>query len=59
MQRISLVLHGTLGSYLCDAVQEGGEVAVACLRASRGLKLLCFPLFLHVFHCFLCNKCKN
>jgi hypothetical protein len=35
MQRLSVVLHGTLGSYLCDPLQEGGAAAVACLPAPR------------------------
>jgi hypothetical protein len=31
MQRISVVLHGTLGSYLGDALHESGATAVACM----------------------------
>jgi NAD-specific glutamate dehydrogenase len=30
MQRLSDALHGTLGSYLSDALQEGSANAVAC-----------------------------
>jgi hypothetical protein len=37
MQRLSVVLHGTLGSYLRDALQEGGAAAVACLPAIRAV----------------------
>jgi hypothetical protein len=33
MQRLFVVLHGTLGSYLRDAMQEGGAASVACLPA--------------------------
>jgi hypothetical protein len=35
MQRLSMVLHGPLGSYLRDALHEGGATPVACLFASR------------------------
>jgi hypothetical protein len=35
MRRLFLVLHGTLGSYLRDALHEGGADVVACIRASR------------------------
>jgi hypothetical protein len=35
MQRFSVVLHGALGSYLRDALHEGGAPAVACLPAPR------------------------
>jgi hypothetical protein len=35
MRRLSVVLHGTLGSCLRDALQEGGAVAVACLPTPR------------------------
>ena len=31
MERLSATLHGTLGSYLRDASQEGSADAVACL----------------------------
>jgi hypothetical protein len=35
-QRLSAALHGTLGSYLRDAFQEGNNAnAVACLRVPR------------------------
>jgi hypothetical protein len=39
MQRRSFVLHGTLGSYLHDAMQEGSAAsadALACLSVLRG-----------------------
>jgi hypothetical protein len=32
MQRLFAALHGTLYSYLCDALEEGIADAVACLR---------------------------
>jgi NAD-specific glutamate dehydrogenase len=35
MQRLSAALHGTLGSYLRDAFQEGCDDAVACLPVPR------------------------
>jgi hypothetical protein len=35
MQRLSAALHGTLGSYLCDAFQEGSVNNVACLPVPR------------------------
>jgi hypothetical protein len=37
MQRLSMVLHGTLGSYLRDALHEGGAADVANLLAPRAL----------------------
>jgi hypothetical protein len=35
MQRVFAALHGTLGSYLRDAFQEGSADAVACLPVPR------------------------
>jgi hypothetical protein len=35
MQRLSTALHGTLGSYLRDAFQEGSADAVACFPVPR------------------------
>ena len=35
MQRLSVALHGTLGSYLRDAFQEGSAGAVAFLPVPR------------------------
>jgi hypothetical protein len=35
MQRLSAALHGTLGSYLRDALQEGSADAVACHPVPR------------------------
>jgi hypothetical protein len=36
MHRLSLVLfHGTLGSYVLDALEEGGAAFVACVPAPR------------------------
>jgi hypothetical protein len=34
-QRLSVALHGTLGSYLRDALHEGIADAVACLPVPR------------------------
>jgi hypothetical protein len=33
MHRLSVVIHGTLGSYLRDALQEGGTTDVSSLHA--------------------------
>jgi hypothetical protein len=35
MQRHSAALHGTLGSYLREALQEGSADTVACLPVPR------------------------
>jgi hypothetical protein len=35
MQRLFTALHGTLGSYLRDALQEGKVDVVACYHVSR------------------------
>jgi hypothetical protein len=35
MQRLSPALHSTMGSYLCDAFQEGSADAAACLHVPR------------------------
>jgi hypothetical protein len=35
MQRLFAALHGTLGSYLRDAFQEGSVGVVACLHVPR------------------------
>jgi hypothetical protein len=43
MQRLSAAFHGTLGSYLRDAFQEGSADAVA--RCSSGLGFFLFPCF--------------
>jgi hypothetical protein len=56
MQRLSAAFHGTLGSYLRDAFQEGSADAVACLPF---LGLRFFPLF---FFCLVAStafSCKN
>jgi hypothetical protein len=45
MQRIVVDLHGTLGSYLRDALQEGSADAVACLRVARDKVFSSFLLF--------------
>jgi hypothetical protein len=36
MKHLSAALHGTLGSYLRDAFQEGSADALACLPVPRG-----------------------
>jgi hypothetical protein len=54
MRRLPLVLHGTLGSYLRDALQEGVAAAVACLP--EGLGLCAYFLFFFAGGLyFLCN----
>jgi hypothetical protein len=45
MQRLSAALHGTLGSYLHDALQEGSADAVACLLVPRAQVFSSFLLF--------------
>jgi hypothetical protein len=35
MNRLFLALHGTLGSYLGDALHEGSADSVACLHVPR------------------------
>jgi hypothetical protein len=35
MKRLFASLHSTLGSYRCDALQEGSDDAVACLPVPR------------------------
>jgi hypothetical protein len=45
MRRLSAALHGTLGSYLRDALQEGSVDALACLRVPRAWSFSSFLLF--------------
>jgi hypothetical protein len=45
MQRLFGALHGTLGSYLRDALQEGNDDIVACLHVPRALVVSCVLLF--------------
>jgi hypothetical protein len=45
-----VVLHGTLGSYLLDALQGGGVAAVACLPA---LRPPCLEAYVYLFLLFL------
>jgi hypothetical protein len=70
MQRLSVVLHGTLGPYLRYALQEGGAAAVACLptprsQASIGASFLFFSplpfslLPVHSTTFFVINKINN
>jgi hypothetical protein len=35
MQRLCATLHGTLGSYVRDALHEGTVVTVACVHVPR------------------------
>jgi hypothetical protein len=35
MHRLCVILHGTLGSYLRDALHEGGAAVVACIPTPR------------------------
>jgi hypothetical protein len=44
MQRLSMVLHGTLGSYLRDALQEGSADVVARLPFPMVKLVGVFPL---------------
>lgn len=52
MQRLSAALHGTLGSYLRDAFQEGSAGAVACLPVPRAWVFFLLSSFLGGLHCF-------
>jgi hypothetical protein len=45
MQHISYAFHGTLGSYLRDALQESSADAVACLPIPRDWACGFFSLF--------------
>jgi hypothetical protein len=55
MHRLSVVLHGTLGSYLRDALHDDYANVVARFLAPRAYARLLSPLLLVVFgfHCFL------
>jgi hypothetical protein len=44
MQRLSAVLHGTLGSYLRDILQEG-SVAIVAYPLVHGLRYFLLPHF--------------
>ena len=52
MQRLSAALHGTLGSYLRDAFQEGSSNVVACFRVPRSLVFPSFVLLAWWLACF-------
>jgi hypothetical protein len=58
MQRLSAALHGTLGSYLRDAFQEGTAGAVACLPVPRAKVFSSFLSFscLVTSTAFSCKK---
>jgi hypothetical protein len=56
MQRLCAALHGTMGSYLRDALQEGSADAVAYFQF---LGLRFFPRFFFFpsgFHCFFLSE---
>jgi hypothetical protein len=58
LQRFFVVLHGTLGSYLRDALHEGGATLVACLPAPSSYAFVhaCFlSFFAGGFHYSPCN----
>jgi hypothetical protein len=52
MQRLSAALHGTLGSYPRDALQEGS--ALTLWHAFLFLGLWFFPLFFSLLGCLHC-----
>jgi hypothetical protein len=54
MPRLSVILHGTLGSYLRAALQEGGAAVVACLPAPTSEAYV--PLFLFRFSSLLVDS---
>jgi hypothetical protein len=56
MQRLSAPLHGTLGSYLRDALQEGGADAVARLPVPRAYPCGVPPFCLVFFTAFIFVK---
>jgi hypothetical protein len=56
MLRISASLHGNLGSYLCDALQEGSADAMACLLSLWAFSLLSPFICLVVSTPFSCKK---
>jgi hypothetical protein len=45
MQRLFVALHGTMGSYLRDALHEGSADVVACLHVPRAKVFSSFLLF--------------
>jgi hypothetical protein len=57
MQRLYVTLHGTLGFYLRDALQEGSVVVVACLHVPTRVQVF-YPFFflLGGLRCFFCKK---
>jgi hypothetical protein len=62
MQRVSVVLHGTLGYSLLYALQEGCAVAVGGLLAPRAEDCVagCFVISCWVvFTGFSCNQCSQ
>jgi hypothetical protein len=56
MQRLSVALHITLGSYLRDALQEGSADAVACLSVPGAYIFPFFFFLLGGLRCFFCKK---
>jgi CBS domain-containing protein len=57
MRRLSAPLHGTLGPYLRDALQEGSAHGVACLPVSWAEVFVLF----YSFHLLVSAafSCKN
>jgi hypothetical protein len=52
-ERLSAALHGTLGSYLRNALHEGNDDTVTCLHIPRAKACGVFSfLLLCDFHCF-------
>jgi hypothetical protein len=45
MQRLFVILHGTLGCYHRYALQGGGAAIIACLPARRA-SVPCFPFII-------------
>jgi hypothetical protein len=59
MQRLSAALHGTLGSYLRDAFDEGSADAVACLSIPRAKVFPSFLLSAWWLMLLFCKKTFN
>jgi hypothetical protein len=52
MQRLFAALHGTLNSYLRDALQEGSADVVACLHVPRACVFSSSLIFAGGLRCF-------
>jgi hypothetical protein len=55
MQGLSVVLHGTLGSYLRDGLHVGGANVVACLSTPFDFRACYLFFFADKFYYFFCN----